>query len=51
MSGRFEEPHSGIEPEEPPPFLKTWRRVYLALLLYLALLITLFYVFTQTSSA
>jgi hypothetical protein len=33
--------------DEPPPFLGTWRRVYTAVLVYLALLITLFAVFTR----
>jgi hypothetical protein len=36
---------------EPPPFLGTWRRVYIAVLLYLASLIVLFYVFTRAFSA
>ena len=35
-------------PEEPPPFLRTWRRVYTAVLAWLALLIALFYWFTRT---
>jgi hypothetical protein len=34
-------------PEEPPPFLRTWRRIYLAVLLYLAALIAVMYVFTR----
>lgn len=33
--------------EEPPPFLKTWRRVYLVVIAWLALLILLFYAFTR----
>jgi hypothetical protein len=33
--------------EEPPPILGTWRRLYTAVLLYLAALIVLFYVFTR----
>jgi hypothetical protein len=32
-------------PDEPPPFLGTWRRVYAAVLLYLAALIGVFYWF------
>lgn len=36
--------------DEPPPFLGTWRRVYAAVLLYLALLITAFYLFTRLFS-
>jgi hypothetical protein len=34
-------------PDEPPPFLGSWRRVYLAIVLYLAGLISLFYAFTR----
>ena len=34
-------------PDEPPPFLGTWRNVYLFVLAYLACGITLFYVFTR----
>ncbi len=37
--------------DEPPPFLRTWRRVYLGVVLYLAVLITLFYLFTKAFSA
>ncbi len=37
--------------EEPPPFLGTWRRVYIGVLLYLASLIGLFYVFTRVFEA
>ncbi len=33
--------------EEPPPFLGSWRRVYAAILLYLATVIFLFYLFTK----
>ncbi|HOK44636.1 MAG TPA: hypothetical protein PLA43_08260 [Bryobacteraceae bacterium] len=36
--------------DEPPPFLGTWRRVYAAVLLYLASLILLFYIFTRVFS-
>jgi hypothetical protein len=34
-------------PDEPPPVLGTWARVYLVVLCYLALLIALFYLFTR----
>lgn len=34
-------------PDEPPPFLGTWPRVYATVLAYLAALITLFYAFTR----
>jgi hypothetical protein len=36
-----------IDPDGPPPFLGTWRRVYTAILIYLGLLIAGFYLFTQ----
>ena len=38
-------------PDEPPPFLGTWRRIYTAVLVYLALLIAAFYVFTRVFSS
>jgi hypothetical protein len=34
-------------PDEPPPFLGTWKRVYIAVGIYLVAIITLFYLFTQ----
>jgi hypothetical protein len=34
-------------PDEPPPFLGTWTRVYRAVLVYLVILILGFYVFTR----
>jgi hypothetical protein len=33
--------------EDPPPFLGSWTRVYVAVLIYLACVISLFAVFTQ----
>ncbi len=33
--------------DDPPPFLGTWKRVYIGVLIYLAALITLFYFFTR----
>lgn len=33
--------------DEPPPFLGTWRRVYILVICYLAALIALFYAFTR----
>ena len=33
--------------EEPPPLLKTWPRLYAAVLLWLITLIVLFYIFTR----
>ena len=35
-------------PDEPPPFLGTWRRVYIAVLAYLAVLVAAFALFTRT---
>jgi hypothetical protein len=32
--------------EEPPPVFGTWRRLYIAVLVYLSTLIALFYAFT-----
>jgi hypothetical protein len=37
-------------PDDPPPFLGTWGRVYLAVLLYLAIIIFAFYLFTEALS-
>jgi hypothetical protein len=34
-------------PDEPPPFLGTWRRVYIGVLVYLALIIVICYVFAS----
>jgi hypothetical protein len=34
-------------PDEPPPFLGTWRRVYVGVLIYLVFIITAFYFFTR----
>jgi hypothetical protein len=36
-----------MPPDEPPPFLGSWGRVYAAVLIYLVLLIAGFYVFTR----
>jgi hypothetical protein len=33
--------------EEPPPFLGAWHRVYIAVALYLATVIVLFYLFAR----
>jgi hypothetical protein len=40
----------GEMPDEPPPFLGTWRTVYSLVLLYLAVLIFLSYLFTRLYS-
>jgi len=34
-------------PDEPPPFLGTWGRVYAAVLIYLGVVIAVFYWFTR----
>jgi hypothetical protein len=34
------------DPDGAPPFLGTWKRVYMAVLIYLAALISVFYLFT-----
>jgi hypothetical protein len=34
-------------PDDPPPFLGTWRRVYVATLIYLVVIIAVFYLFTR----
>jgi hypothetical protein len=34
-------------PDEPPPFLGTWPRVYLAVLIYLIIIIASCYAFTR----
>jgi hypothetical protein len=35
-------------PEEPPPILRTWARLYTAVALYLCALIALFALFTRS---
>ena len=35
------------EPDEPPPFLRTWRRVYVGVALYLVATIALFFWFMR----
>jgi hypothetical protein len=35
------------DPDEPPPFLGTWKRVYAAILIYLGLIIAGLYLFTR----
>lgn len=37
-------------PDEPPPFLGTWRNVYTLVLAYLAALMAVFYAFTRAYS-
>jgi hypothetical protein len=33
--------------DDPPPFMRSWRRVYAAVLVYLVCIITAFYCFTR----
>ncbi len=47
------DPHSNsagheIDGEEPPPFLGSWHRVYLAIVIYLVTVIALFGWFTRS---
>lgn len=37
-----------IEKEEPPPFLGSWRRIYIAIVIYLVTVIALFGLFTRS---
>ena len=37
-------------PDEPPPMLGRWSRVYIAVVIYLATLITVFYFFARSFS-
>lgn len=34
-------------PDDPPPFLGTWKRVYIGVLIYLCGIIAAFYLFTR----
>ena len=38
--------HPRDVPDEPPPFLGSWRRVYIGILIYLIVIVTGFYLFT-----
>ena len=41
------EPPPKVTIDEPPPFLGSWRRVYIFILCYLAVVIAGFYVFSR----
>jgi len=41
-------PGPGDMPDTPPPFLRSWRRVYIAVLVYLAGVILAAYWFART---
>jgi hypothetical protein len=43
-------PSDQMKPEEPPPVGGSWRTLYAAILINLAVLILLFYLFTRTFS-
>jgi hypothetical protein len=45
MTAPGTKPDDAGEREPPPPFLGTWRRAYVAVIGWLALLILLFYLF------
>lgn len=38
--------HVSAEPEEPPPFMRSWSRIYLAIALYTCALIVVLYLIT-----
>jgi hypothetical protein len=40
-------PIEKVMEDEPPPFLGAWRNVYILVLSYLVVVITLFYLFTR----
>jgi hypothetical protein len=40
-------PQPGPPPDEPPPFLGSWRHVYIGVAVYLVLLIAGFFLFTR----
>ena len=39
-------PHPRDVPDEAPPFLGSWRRVYIGVVIYLAAILAGFYLFT-----
>ena len=40
-------PQTPRDPDEPPPFLGTWRRVYTVILIYLGVIVAGLYLFTR----
>ncbi len=38
------------QPDEPPPFLGTWKRIYTLVLIYVAALISMLYVFSDVTA-
>ncbi len=47
---RPSEPLHKVVIDEPPPFLGTWRRVYIFVLCYLALVIGALYIFSRANA-
>ena len=47
MSAPVTKPDRGDEPDEPPPILGTWPRIYAAVIGWLAFLILAFYYFAR----
>jgi hypothetical protein len=41
-------PPRHTEPDEPPPFFRSWGKLYAAVAVYLAVLVALFDLFTRT---
>jgi hypothetical protein len=41
-------PHTRDVPDEPPPFLGTWRRVYFATLIYLVAIVSIAWLFARS---
>jgi len=39
--------HPRDVPDDPPPFLRTWKRVYVAVMIYLGVIIFVSYLFTR----
>jgi len=42
---------SRLTEDEPPPILGSWRRIYITVIGYLALLILAFYIFTRVMTS
>ena len=47
MSAPVTKPDRGDQPDEPPPILGTWPRIYAAVIGWLAFLILTFYCFAR----
>jgi len=47
INSTFMPTHRAEMPDEPPPILGSWSRIYVLVLVYLALLIALSYGFTR----